>query len=125
MAERITRRKIAAHVASELVAGNKAIIDQLAGFIVATGRQREAQLIMRDIEDALAERGIVIATATTAHGLNSDLTAAIKRMVSGQTVIIREQTDPSLISGLLLQTPGRRYDGTIRHRINELRAQKV
>ena len=126
MAERVSRRKLAEYVAAECAAGRAAqAIEKLAAHIVTEGRQRETDLIIRDIEDALANQGIVVADVTTAHGMTDELEAAVRRLIDAPEVVIREKTDPDVIGGALIMTPSKRYDGTVKHKINELRAQKM
>lgn len=125
MLAKLSRRKLAQFTASQLLANDSDIVNQLAALIIAEKRQREVGLIVRDIEEALAERGVVIATTTTAHRLSQQVRTAISDLVDAKTVIINEQIDSSVIGGVKINLPGKRYDGTVKYKISELRAQKV
>lgn len=125
MAARLSRRKLATYVAGQLILGNNAVIKELAALIVDERREREADLIVRDIQAALAENGVVLATVTSAHQLSENVKQAIRQLVGAESVVINEQIDKSVIGGIKIDIPGRRYDGTVKHKISELRAQKV
>lgn len=124
MPSRLSRRKLASYTAEQLMLGNNDVIKQLAGLIVQEKRQREVDLLLRDIEVALAERGVVIAKVTTAHSLGDSLREEVKRLVAADTVVVTEVLDSRVIGGIIIDTPGKRYDGTIKHRLSELRALK-
>jgi len=51
---RLSRRKIAALYADELLAGHKDVVKKLAAYLIESRRERELDLIVRDIEAALA-----------------------------------------------------------------------
>jgi F-type H+-transporting ATPase subunit delta len=124
----LSRRKIAAHLADELLAG-RTIVKQLAAYLVETRRTREATLMIRDIEAALAERGVLIADVSSARELASDTQQAITTQLQQQTgaskVQLRPYVDPHLLGGVRIDTPGKRLDATLRHKLNQLTASKI
>jgi F0F1-type ATP synthase delta subunit len=77
MATRLSRRKIAAYAADKLAAGaaSKKVLSEVAAYLIEMRRTREIDLLVRDIEDALEVRGIVVADVTSAY----PLTEALKR----------------------------------------------
>lgn len=79
---RVSRRKLAMYAAERLLEGDAAVIDELAALIVSEKRERELDLLVRDIEVELAERGTVIATVESARKLDDDTKRAIKRMLA-------------------------------------------
>lgn len=125
MPSRLSRRKLAEFAADRLLAGDKQIISQLAAYIVTEKRQREVELLVRDIETAMASRGTIVATVTTAQKLTDDIKRAVTKMIGGDNVMLREQIDSSVIGGIMINTPDKRFDGTVRRKLNELRAQKI
>ncbi len=127
MAMRVSRRKIATHVADQLVAGvpAKKALQQVAAFLVDTRRTRELELVVRDIEDVLAAKGVVVADVTSAYPLGQTLQAAIGKLVGGTQVALRETVDPSVLGGVRIDTPGQRFDGTIRRKLTALKAQQL
>lgn len=120
----LSRRKIADYAADKLAAGEN-IIPDLAGMLVADGRTREVELLVRDIEAALSDRGIVVATVISAHRLGEDIKRAIAELVDCKDLKLREKIDGSVIGGLRIDLPGQRLDGTIKHKLAALRAQKI
>ena len=82
---RTLRRKLAQHAAERLLAGDAAVIDELAALIVSERREREIDLLVQDIEAELAERGTVVATVESARALDAATKDAIKRLLSSNS----------------------------------------
>jgi F-type H+-transporting ATPase subunit delta len=127
MAARLSRRKIAAHVADSLIDGKKAgdIMRTVAAYLVDTRRTRELELLVRDIETALSERGVIVADIASAHPLSAALRQEVAKMVGGKSVQLRETIDPTLLGGIRIDTPGKRFDGTVRRKLTALRAKQL
>jgi len=125
---RLSRRKIAAYFADELIAGH-AVVQQLAAYLIESKRIREADLIIRDIETALGDRGVLLADVATARELTADTQAAItdylKQATGAKDIHVRSLVDPYLLGGVRIDTPGVRLDTTLRHRLNQLTASKI
>lgn len=118
----VSRRKLAEYVAGQVLAGNTAVvIPQLAAYLLQTGREREADLVVRDIEAELARQGTVIATVTTAHPLTTELQQAIMRLLGGQKAYLHQVVDPSVIGGVRIDSPGHTYDATVRRKLELLK----
>lgn len=129
---KLSRRKVAAHLADELVAGRsttKSILKQLAAYLVDTKRTCELELFVRDIEAALVERGVLLADIASARELSKDTEQAIAKYLKQKTgvkdVHLRSSIDEDLLGGVRIETPDQRLDNTIRHRINQLTASKI
>lgn len=129
MAVRLSRRKLAAHTTDRLLAGDKKALSQLAAYLVDTRRARELPLVVRDIEAALADRGVVVADVATATPLGAAAADAIRAYIAGQykatEVQLRMSEDPSLLGGAKISLPGSELDTTIRRKLTALRATKV
>ncbi len=127
MAGRLTRRKIAVYAADRIVGGSatKTVLRDVAAYLVDTRRIREAELLVREIEDVLAEKGVIIADITTAYPLSGGLRSEIEKLVGGKTTYLRENIDESVIGGVLVDVPGQRFDGTIRRKLTALRAKQL
>jgi F-type H+-transporting ATPase subunit delta len=127
MTTKLSRRKIAQYVAARVRDGQvpASVVQEVAAYLMESRRLRELPLVVRSIEDALAERGVVVATVTSAHVLDETLQRAVKALVGGSTVYLREIVDPSVIGGVRVQTPDASYDGTVQHKLQALRAAKV
>lgn len=129
MAVRVSRRKIASYYADELLAGRTDIATRLAALLLDTGRVRELDLIVRDIEDALEARGVVVADIASAHTLSQatqkDITAFLKKQSDAKEVHLRVNVDQALLGGVRINVPGRELDTTLRRKLTLLKASKV
>ena len=141
----VSRRKLAKYAAEQLLAGNDAVLEEIAGFLIYEKHEREVELLARDIEVELAERGTVVATVESATPLGEATKDAIKRLLSSNsgmesltsvevpsdhstkdiTVLLRESIDQALIGGFKLRTPTATLDATVLKKLNDLRAKKI
>ncbi|HEU0266648.1 MAG TPA: F0F1 ATP synthase subunit delta [Candidatus Saccharimonadaceae bacterium] len=124
MATRLSRRKIAHYVATEVAHGASldTLLEEVAALLVDTGRTREYELLVRDIEEALASEGIVVADVTTAGAHDSSIDTILKRLVPGaKQFVTRYHSDEKVLGGVLLELPGRQLDATVRGRLDKLR----
>ena len=126
MPGRISRRKLAQYIAKKLIKGDgKRTLHELAAFLVETRRVNEVELLVRDIEQELANQGVVVADITTARPLSESLKSDIKKIVGGKTLQVRETIDASVLGGVRIDIPGKRFDGTIRRKLTALKAKQV
>ena len=122
MPSRLSRRKLAKHTAQLIVDGDSKVFDQLAALLVAENRTQEAALVVRDIEEQLAQLGHLVVRVETAHELDDATKNTIKQMFNEQTVYIEEIIRPELIGGVRLSTPTKRLDKTVLKKLNDLRS---
>jgi len=126
---RISRRKLADYYAGEILAGHEDVVPQLAAYLMETNRLREVELITRDIEAALARRGVVVAEVASAHALTEAtkdaVVAYLKKVTSAAQVEVKELVEPDLLGGVRLKVPGAEMDATLKRKIMKLRAAKV
>jgi F0F1-type ATP synthase delta subunit len=127
MAGRLSRRKIAGYAVDKLISGSpkKAVLREVAAYLVATRRTRELELLVRDIEDLLAQRGVVVADVISAHELTAATRAEIKKLVGADSLQLRESVDPLVLGGVRIDLPGKRFDGTILHKLTALKAKQL
>jgi len=127
MAVRVSRHKMALFVADKLIAGipAKHALQEVAAYLLETRRIREVDLVVRDIEDALEERGIVVADITSATPLDDSIRTEIRKMVGASSLQLRESVDATVLGGVRIDTPSKRFDGTIRRKLIELRAKQL
>lgn len=127
MAQRVSRRKISQYAAEQLIAGQpeSQVLTQVAAYLVATRRTREQELVVRDIESALQAKGLVVADVVSAHPMSEGLYQHIQTLTGAQNLQVRATVDPSMLGGLRVDTPGARFDGTIRRKLNALKAQQL
>lgn len=121
----LSRRKLSSYVARQLIMDNRQIIDELAALLIDENREREADLLVKDIESQLAEQGVMVVTVESAHEINGSLRDNIKDMFPGTKVFIREIIDPELIAGCRITTPSQVVDQTAANKLNKLKTMKV
>ena len=127
-ASTISQRRLAAYVAGQLLASGdkKRLIKELAAYLIETGRVRDLNQVVAAIEEALASRGAVVATVTTARPLSPENKQAIVKQFTptGAKLYIREQIDSSVIGGFKIELPGSQFDGTVIHKLTALKGVK-
>lgn len=127
-ASTISQRRLAAYVAGQLLASGdkKRLIKELAAYLIETGRVRDLNQVVAAIEEALASRGAVVATVTTARPLSPENKQAIVKQFTptGAKLYIRGQIDPSVIGGFKIELPGSQFDGTVIHKLTTLKGIK-
>lgn len=127
MNKTLSRRKLAQFVATELLGGNHDVTMQLAAYLLESHRTRECELIVRDVEDILAERGIVIAEVTTARPIDPPTKKVISSFIEtmrGGSVHLRERVDPEVLAGIRIELPDSSMDMTAQNRLRALAAHK-
>ena len=122
---RTSRRRLAEYAAERLLADDVSVIAELAALIVTERREREIELIVRDIEDSLARRGVLVATVETATQLTDSVRAEIVKLLDASEVKLREIVAPELIGGVRVRTPGAVLDGTIVQKLHTLKSKKI
>ena len=85
---------------------------------------REQTLVVRSIEDVLARARDAVANVTTAHPLDAEQRAEVKKLIGAPNVHLREVVNPDVLGGVRLATPGARLDGTLQRKILALRRAK-
>lgn len=124
---KLSRRKIAQYIAVQLVAGESQpkLVRELAAYIIDSGSTKQIDMILADIERELAQKGIVMANITTARKLTDSLRQSISTYVQQSTaasqVSIVEHVDESILGGVIIQTPGKRLDASVRQSLTQLR----
>jgi F0F1-type ATP synthase delta subunit len=131
VATRLSRRRIAEYVANRLIAGDKAesVFLEIAAYLKDNRRTKEGSLVVRDIEQALLDRGVVVADITSARPINQvaleDIKQFIAKHYSAQRVYTRESIDEDTIGGFKVATPDKELDRTLRRYISTIKASKV
>ncbi len=127
MTQKISRRKLASYVVDRFESGAPlaTLLKEVAAYLVDSKRTREADLLVRAIEDVFAERGLVVARVTTAHPLTDALRREISKLVGGDKVHLDEIVDSTVIGGVRIDTPGKSLDATIERKLLALRQAKM
>ena len=129
----VSRRKLAKYAAEQILAGNDAVLEEIAGLLIYEKHEREVDLLVRDIEAELADNGEIVASVESAGALDDNTRRKIEQFLaavasdknSKPKVSLRESIDPTLIGGLKLRTPTATLDATVLKKLNDLRAKKI
>jgi len=127
MAVRLSRRKITGYVAQQLVDGcdMKDLVPKLASFLVDNRRIKELDLIIRDVECELGQRGVILARVTSAHELSQSTRDAVTGFIESQTgakdIQLEQFIEPKVLGGVRIDLPGQQFDGTIARKLLTLR----
>ena len=129
MARAYSRRLVTDKLVDQLASGDRPqrVAQRLAAYLIDSRQTRGVELYLRDIRQALAERfRYVSAEVSSAHTLTDQLAESIKQFIQRQTAAERveliTQTDPELLSGVVISTTDAVYDGSLRGKIKKLRA---
>ena len=125
MTSRLSRRTLAKFAADELLAGNEQVLDQLAALLVEEQREREADILVRDIEAQLAEAGHEVVRVETAHPLDVSTRRDIEALFDDKKVYLQEIVKPELIGGLRITTSTQALDQTIARKLEMLRMAEI
>lgn len=125
--QKLSRRKIAQYVVDQYMSGAtlKALLSEVAAYLIDTKRTREAELIVRAVEDELETRGTVVASVVSARDLTAAMRREITTMIDAKNVELRETVDPSVLGGVRIETPSGLLDATTKRKITLLKDAKV
>lgn len=125
----LSRRQLSSYMASELQAGNHQVVQQVAAYLVASRRTKEADLLVRDVEKALSGYGVVVAHLKSAYPMDESEKLTIEKLLAdrfqAKEVITSEEIDANLLGGVLVQAVDGEFDGSLRRNINRLKAIKA
>lgn len=125
MATAISRKKLATRLADRYQAGRltRRDLDETAAYLLTSGTAGQYELLTRDVEAVLAERGVVIADVSAASPIDETTRQTVRQLVpSAKQVFFREHRDPSLLGGIKVELPGQRLDATIKRKLQALRS---
>jgi F-type H+-transporting ATPase subunit delta len=127
MATSLSRRRIAGYIADQIITEGQSLrlVRQLAAYLIDSRRTKELELVVRDIEYELQERGTVLAQVTSASKLTEDTRKLIEGFIKSETnakkILLRQFIDPEVLGGAKIDLPGRQLDATIMRRLTTLR----
>lgn len=113
----------------EDILGGKALqtSSALASFIVAAGRAGELPTIIdRFVELAVAEERRAVAEVRSAIELTPEQTERLRQSLNratGKDVEVKVVVDPSVLGGIVARVGDLVIDGSVRHRLEQLREQ--
>jgi F-type H+-transporting ATPase subunit delta len=115
-------------VVEDLLGGKaSATTTQLVSFVVGSGRGRDlAAIIDKLVNRAAANKRKAVAEVRTAVPLTDDqkvrLTAALAN-ATGKSVELKVVVDPTVLGGIVAQVGDQIIDGSVRTRLDQLKAQ--
>jgi F-type H+-transporting ATPase subunit delta len=114
-------------IVEELLGGKASpTTTQLVSFVVGSGRGRDLpDIIARLVQRAAAEKDLAVAEVRSAVPLTDDqkerLAAALAN-ATGKQVALKVVVDPSVLGGLVATVGDTVIDGTVRTRLDQLKA---
>lgn len=127
---RLSRRSIAEYIADALMDGTtpkNILLKELAALLIDAKRTKELDLIIKDIEYRLADKGVMHATVVSAHELTVEtkkaLEAFVKQETTATTVSLSSMIEPAVIGGVKISIPGRELDQTIARQLTVLKTR--
>ncbi|HYH74740.1 MAG TPA: ATP synthase F1 subunit delta [Candidatus Saccharimonadales bacterium] len=132
MNHKFSRRIIARTVAAKLLsepARQDHWVKVLAAYLVDQHREQEADLILNDLAHELfVQNGQLAVSVTSARPLSEAVRASLQALLAEQTnaktVELSETIDPTLLGGLIAQTPDAVMDVSVRSQLNQLASLK-
>jgi F-type H+-transporting ATPase subunit delta len=102
-----------------------AVTTALVGLVVGLGRGKDLPAIIdRLVAQAAASRQKAVAEVRSAMPLSDDQKQRLANALStktGKSVDVRVVIDPSVLGGIVAQVGDEVYDGSVRHRLTQLR----
>jgi len=122
---KLSRRKLAEYAADQLMADKQSVLDQLGAYLIESGRTKEAELVVRDIQTALLTRGKAIVTVTAARPLSAEAKSDVEQFVKShyeniQNVELIEEIDESVLGGVRIALPNAVLDATAKTKLESL-----
>jgi F-type H+-transporting ATPase subunit delta len=123
-----SRTSVARHVAKKWV--DKSVSrKKLVAYLIDSKKTHEAELLVNDVKKFIAQdHGIVVAEAVSARPLSEQLqkhiSAYVKDKTGAQKVALQSSIDESLIGGVVVRTPEREFDMSVRGKLNSLKGVK-
>lgn len=132
MSSAFSRRVIARTIAEKLTTEpTKARhwLKVLAAYLIENNLVDDADLLAKDItREVFEQTGELAATVVSARPLSETLRDDIKAMLRTETgakkVLLKEETDASLLGGFIAQTSDAEIDASVRARLQQLAAIK-
>ena len=114
-------------ILDDLLGGGRTspVTSALVSFVVAAGRGRELPAIIdKLVERAAAERSEVVAEVRTSVPLDAEMRERLGAALSsatGKTVSVKAVVDPSVVGGVVARIGDTVFDGSVRHRLDQLK----
>lgn len=125
---KLSRRILSRYVANELLNGqnHSRVVESLAAYIVEHRLQNQVEQIVADVASNLASMGHVEATVTTARPLGDELRgeilAYVQHIEGSKHVTLSETVEPAILGGVIIETPGKRFDASVSTKLKRLKS---
>ena len=115
-------------IVEDLLTGKASnVTTALVSFVVSAGRGRELPAIIdKLVEHAAEDRKEAVAEVRTAIPIDEDQRSRLAEALStatGKRVSVKVVVDPSVLGGVIARIGDTVIDGTIRHRLEQLKSQ--
>lgn len=128
-----SRRKLAQYIVEQLDAdvAVRPLAERVVAYLAAHKQIKQLELLLKDVAVVAAEQfGTVPARVVTARPLDAAgqerVAVFIKTLTGAKTVTITDDAvDPTIIGGLIIETPDSVLDASVRTKLNKLTAMKV
>lgn len=121
----VKRHDIAEAVVALIKSGKSTtvIAQSLAGYLVGERRTREVMALVRDIEKLRFKHdGILEATVSSAHHIDSTIERRINDLFGAKKVYIRSEQEPSLVGGVRVRALDKQLDLSVESKLKQLKA---
>jgi len=125
---RAPRSRVANVLADKLVHTDnpKKIIKEAAAYLISEHRTRDVHSLLRDIRGDLEKQGIINVTAVSAFKLSPrallDIRNSIKKLYPhAKKIIIYEQIDKDVVSGVRIELANSQLDLTVKSKIDKFK----
>lgn len=121
----VKRHDIAEAVVALIKSGKSTtvIAQSLAGYLVSERRTREVMALVRDIEKLrFTHDGILEATVSSAHDIDSAIERRINDLFGAKKVYIRSEQEPSLVGGVRVRALDKQLDLSVESKLKQLKA---
>lgn len=122
------RTRIAATIADRTLKGGKtaSVAREVAAYLLAEGRVRDLESVLRDVQADWAKAGHVEVLAASAHpleaGTRADIEQQIKKLYPKATqIIVTEVLDPAVIGGVRLSLANQQLDLSVEAKLNKFK----
>lgn len=125
---KIARRRLAREIVriiAQKPSYASTLLRQVAAYLLQTRQASQSHLLVADIADELLRtKGVLSAEVTTAFGLSNatrqQLTDLLIKSTGATSVELNEQTDASLIGGVVVRTSQLELDASVKRQLMQM-----
>ena len=119
-----SRAQVAEVLAGKLSGeGRAAAVKQAAAWLVSTGRGRQADYLARDVAAVLERQGYALVRIVTARKIGDEarrkVEIYVRELTGAEKLELVTEVEPSLIGGVLIETPTARLDATVKQKLQK------